>query len=391
MQSTTQYQICTRCLMDTSDPEIHFHDAGACNHCTDFLRRKAARPKGEERDAMLQKILRDIRERGKGKDYDCLVGLSGGRDSTYVAYLAKKLGLHPLAVHVDNGWDSELAVHNIHETVKALDLDLVTKVLDWEGFRKIQLAMLHSSTPDLELPTDHAIRATMLGMARKHKVHFILNGRNQSTEGIVPEEWSYGPLDWKYMNAVHKKFMGTRMRSYPHLTLPQYVWHTLVYRTKDINILDLVDYEKESATRVLIDELDWREYGDKHFESIWTRFFQGYILPKKFGYDKRRAHLSVLVLNGEITREEGLIMLQGKDYLRDQAEEDKAYAVKKFGLTASEFEQLMASPNKTFRDYPNNSWVFRPKDNPRLLRMLRLAARFRILPPTFGQNLLGYR
>lgn len=382
------YRICTRCLMDTSDPDIRFLDGGVCNHCTDFLHRKATLPKGEEREAVRQKIVEEIKKKGKGKKYDCLIGVSGGRDSTYVAYVVKKLGLRPLAVHLDNGWDSELAVHNIQKTLKKLEIDLVTEVLDWDAFKKIQLAFLYSSTPDLELPTDHAIRTTLLHTARKHKIHYILNGRNYSTEGILPAGWSYGPFDWKYMSAVHKKFMGRKIRNFYHLNLLKYLWYTLVYRTNDINILDVVDYEKDSATNILVNELGWTEYGDKHYESVWTRFFQGYILPKKFGYDKRRAHLSVLILNGQISREQGLEKLKEDRYLRVEAEDDKEYVMKKFDLTTSAFDEIMARSNKTFTDYPNNSKIFLPRESAHMFRMLKFAASLGILPKTFGRNLL---
>jgi len=377
--------------MDTSDPGIRFFDGGVCNHCTNFLHRKATLPKGEKRESACQQIIQEIRQNGKGKKYDCIIGVSGGRDSTYVAYIVKKLELRPLAVHLDNGWDSELAVHNIQKTLKNLDIDLVTEVLDWDSFKKIQLAFLHSSTPDLELPTDHAIRTTLLRLARRHRIHYILNGRNYSTEGILPIDWSYGPFDWKYMRAVHKRFMGRRIRNFHHLSLGKYLWYTMVYRTNDVNILNLVEYEKESATAILVNELGWTDYGDKHYESVWTRFFQGYILPRKFGYDKRRAHLSVLILNGKISREEGLELLKDDTYMREMAEDDKEYVAKKFDLTISEFDKLMARPNKSFRDYPNDSKIFRPRENSQTLRALRIAAALRIVPPTFGKNLLEHR
>lgn len=379
------YQICSRCLMDSTDPEIQFTDAG-CQHCEQFLSIKMRLPTGKARDDACDRLVGDIKKAGKGKQYDCIMGVSGGTDSTFVAYTAKQLGLRPLAVHLDNGWDSELAVMNIENTLEKLGIDLFTNVLDWNEFKSIQLGFLYASTPDLELPTDHAIRATLLNAAVKYKVRYIISGRNYSTEGILPTSWSYGPLDYKYIKAVHKEFIGGRIRNFTRLTLMRYLWITIAHRRRDIGILNYVDYNKSAAVTTLKNELGWRDYGDKHYESVWTRFYQGHILPVKFGYDKRRAHLSVLVLNKEISREHGLEILAENEYQTGQAKEDKQYVLKKFGLTDSDFDAIMNTSPKTYRDYPNHSKIFLPGEGSFSMNALKVLRKIGVLPPTLTAN-----
>jgi N-acetyl sugar amidotransferase len=353
---TSAYRICTRCLMDTSDPEIVFDDAGVCNHCHDYDRLVAQKVLGGEAGrAYLEGLVEKIKRAGRGKSYDCIIGVSGGVDSTYVAYLVKKMGLRPLAVHMDNGWDSELAVKNIEETLKRLGIDFYTEVLDWEEFKDIQVAMLKACTPDSEVPSDHAIAAVLGDMADKLKVKYIISGANVRTESHLPRAWSYGHFDWKYIRSVHKMFGTHRLRSFPHVGLLTY-YRRLLTQVR-IDVLNYIDYNKNEAMRILQNELGWRYYGGKHYESIYTRFYQGYILPAKFGFDKRRSHLSSLICSGEITRQAALKELEKPTYPPTMQEEDREYVVKKLGFTDEQFEAIMEAPKKTFWEYPSYSRV----------------------------------
>ena len=353
---TSNYRICTRCLMDTSDPEITFDEQGVCSHCHDYERSVGQKVLvGETGQKYLEALVEKMKQDGRGKDYDCIIGVSGGVDSTYVAYLVKKMGLRPLAVHMDNGWDSELAVKNIEETLKRLNIDLYTEVLDWEEFKDIQVAMLKASTPDCEVPSDHAISAVLGNMADKLKVKYIISGANVRTETHLPRSWSYGHFDWKYIRSVHKLFGSHPLKSFPYIGFFTYYRRLLTHRR--IDILNYIDYNKNIAMHILQNELGWRYYGGKHYESIYTRFYQGYILPSKFGFDKRRSHLSSLICSGEITRDAALQELYNPTYAPTMQEEDREYVVKKLGLTDEQFESIMNAPVKTFWDYPSYSRV----------------------------------
>jgi len=371
MDSTqTPIEICARCVMDTSDPTIEFDENGVCNHCRaydEMVKREVFT--GEEGKRRLEQIAAKIKKDGTGKQYDCLIGVSGGVDSTFVAYKVKQLGLRPLAVHLDNGWDSELAVNNIHKTLKILGIDLDTHVMDWEEFKDLQLAFLKASTPDSEIPSDHAIVSLLYQMAEKVGVKYVIIGRNVRTETHVAPAWSMGHFDWKYIESVHRQFGNVPLKTFPHRTRRE----DLRYREKQewVNILDYVDYVKKDAIKILESELGWQYYGGKHFESIYTRFFQGYILPKKFGYDKRRGHYSSLICSGEMTREEALEALKEPPYPLEMQEVDKEYVIKKFGIAEEEFERIMALPKKTIYDYPSYA-----RDDRRLMnRLLRRAYR----------------
>jgi N-acetyl sugar amidotransferase len=347
-----EYQICTRCVMNGSDPEIMFDENGVCNHCHTYDRLVREHiVDGEPGQQRLMKLVADIKRAGQGQKYDCLIGVSGGVDSTYVAYLVKKLGLRPLAIHLDNGWDSELAVKNIEETLKRLEIDLYTEVLDWEEFKDLQVSFLKASTPDSEIPTDHAIIAILGNMAARLHIKYILDGTNVRTETHLPRSWSQGHFDWKYIQSVQKRF-GTRpLKTFPHINFITYYSRMLMQ--KRTAILDYIHFTKTEAMRVLQDELGWRYYGGKHYESIYTRFYQGYILPEKFGFDKRRSHLSSLVCSGEMTRENALEALNIPTYSPSMQEEDREYVIKKLGLSDDEFAKIMNAPKKSFWDYPS--------------------------------------
>jgi N-acetyl sugar amidotransferase len=350
--TTDDYQICTRCVMDTSDPDIKFDEQGVCNHCHDYDR--VIREYvfcGEEGRQKLEAMAGEIKREGAGNDYDCILGMSGGVDSTFVAYKAKQLGLRPLAIHLDNKWNTEIADANIKNAVRKLGIDLQTHKVDWEEFRDLQLAFLMASTPDSEIPSDHAIVSLMYQVADKLKVKYVLIGRNYRTESHGVPAWSTGHFDWKYIRSVHRQFGSIPLRTYPHRTpREQSRYHR---RQVWFDILNYVDYRKEDAVRILQEELGWQDYGGKHYESIYTRFVQGYILPEKFGYDKRKMHFSSLICSAEMTRSEALKQLKQPTYPPSLQEEDRVHVLAKLGLSEQEFTEIMQLPKKTIYDYPS--------------------------------------
>ena len=349
---TVKYQICNRCVMDTTDSDIMFDEKGICNHCRQYDESvKRFVFDGEEGKEKLNHIVNEIKKSGKGKEYDCIIGVSGGVDSSYVAYKVKELGLRPLAVHLDNGWDSELAVKNIELFLKKLDIDLDTHVLDWEEFKDLQLSFLKASTPDSEIPTDHAIWTVLYKMADQIKTKYVIFGCNIRTESHLPRSWSHGHMDWKYINSIQHQFGKLPLNTFPYMNFVRYNKNLLHH--KSINILNYLDYSKKDAMKILENELGWKYYGGKHYESIYTRFYQGYILPRKFGYDKRRMHLSSLICSGEITRSEAMDELKNESYPKELQNQDKEYVIKKFGITEGEFEGIMNLPKKRFEDYPS--------------------------------------
>lgn len=348
------YRVCNRCVMDTTDPEIRFDGNGICNHCREYDRRvKNSVFSGEEGRKRLSGIVEAIKQEGKNKQYDCVIGVSGGVDSTYVAVKVKEFGLRPLAVHLDNGWDSELAVKNIENIVTKLKIDLYTYIIDWQEFRDIQLSFLKASTPDSEIPSDHAIFSLMYNMVKKTGVRYLICGINERTESHLPSAWSQGHFDWRYIKGVHTQFGRVKLRTFPHNGL--WALRQCSHNVKQINILNYLGYVKKDAMRILERDFGWRYYGWKHHESIYTRFYQGYILPKKFGYDKRKVHLSSLICSGEMSRSEALEELKKEPYPAEAQQEDKRYVIKKLGLTHDEFEKIMALPKRTYWEYPSNA------------------------------------
>ena len=347
------YRICTRCIMDTTDPEISFDDDGVCNHCHEYGRvveqATFPPPRGQQ---MLAAMVAQIKREGRRRPYDCILGLSGGVDSTYVAYLTKQMGLRPLALHLDNGWDSDIAVRNIHNIVSKLDIDLETHVLDWEEFRSLQLGFLRASTPDSEIPSDHAIVSSLYQAAAKNRVRWIMDGSNVVTELMVPAGWSRGHGDWRYIKGLNGAFGRTSLKTYPHYSFARlHGWYHGLRRIRRLPLLNYIDYDKPRAMEVLERELGWRPYGAKHYESVYTKFYQGYILPRKFGFDKRRSHLSCLVLDGKVTREEALRQMEQPAIDPEELRRDRVFVAKKLGLTEDEFDEIMALPPKTFWDY----------------------------------------
>ena len=351
----TQQMICVHCIMDRTDPDIVFDLAGRCNHCERYRQQAAKRLIAPaDQPARLAAAVAAIKLDGRGKDYDCVIGVSGGVDSTYVAYLTQKLGLRPLAVHFDNGWNSELAVANIEKTLNKLGIDLITEVVDWSEFRDLQLSFLRASTPDGEVPTDHAIVALLYRTAIKFGLKNILLGINVASESIMPLKWGYGYSDFRYISAVHRQFGSVPLKTYPHYSLPQLFSYMALRKIKLVPILDFIDYQKEAAMASIRDELGWVYYGGKHYESIYTRFYQSYVLPRKFGIDKRRAHYSNLVLSEQLTRAGALELLAEPVYPEQGLADDREYVIKKLGIAEADFEAIMAAPPKTFMDYPNS-------------------------------------
>ena len=355
MQSTRLYQICSRCILSTEDDSaIYFDEDGVCNHCHLYDKIITERIHPEtERAQQLQKLVNEIKQAGKGKKYDCVIGVSGGVDSTYVAYLVKQVGLRPLAVHCDNGWNSELAVTNISKILKKLDIDLYTHVINWEEFRNLQLAYLKASVIDVEATSDHAILASLYEAASKFKIKYILSGENLVTEGILPQLWIHNKNDLINIKAIFKQFGSGKLKTYPTLGFLKKWCLENVKRIKYIRILDQIEYNKEEAKKIIAENLEWRDYGGKHYESIITRFYQSYILPKKFHVDKRRSHFSTMICSGQLSREEALLEIIKLPIEAKQLEEDKTYVLKKFGLSDSEFEKIISTPQKSHTDYPS--------------------------------------
>lgn len=342
--------------MDTTDTEIEFDEDGICNHCKTFEENLKDRVFSEETGQKhLSKIVEGIKLAGKDKQYDCIIGVSGGVDSTYVAYVVKKMGLTPLAVHFDNGWNSELAVSNIEKILKKLDIDLYTYVIDWEIFRDLQLAFLKASTPDGEIPTDHALTALLFEIANKEGIKYVIYGTNFRNEGIMPLSWGYGQIDWRYIKNVHNLFGTLKLKGFPHFGLLKLIYFTLLKRIKFVAILNYIDFNRNDVIKFLEKELGWRYYGGKHYESIYTRFYQSYVLPRKFNIDKRKSHLSCLICStGEVSRERALEELKKETYDKDKMQEDKEYVIKKLELAGGKFEDIMSLPTKTFKDYHTN-------------------------------------
>jgi N-acetyl sugar amidotransferase len=352
---------CARCVMDTSVPGIEFDSVGLCNFCrsaVDRLDRDLY--VGPKYAGKLDDVLTAVKESGKGRRYDCLIGVSGGVDSSYTAWLVKrKFGLRPLAVHLDNGWNSELAVQNIERLLKALDIDLHTHVIDWEEFRDLQLSFLKSSIANSEIPTDHGITALLYREAAKNGIKYIINGGNLATEVVMPESWMHDAKDLRLLKSVHRRYGSKRLRTFPTMSYRRLAWYILVRRIRFVGILNYVHYDKEEAAKTLENELGWRRYAAKHFESIYTRFFQGYILPRKFGMDKRKPHYSSLIVSGQMSRADAVRLLDEEPYDPAVAQEDLVYVKKKFGLNDAEFAEIMGSPPRSADEYPNTTRLLR--------------------------------
>lgn len=355
-----EYQVCSNCVMDTSDSLIQFDENGVCDHCNNFYNNLQPNWHPDEQgkknlDTIVEKIKKDC----KGKPYDCIIGLSGGVDSSYLAYYATEvLGLRPLIFAVDTGWTLNVAVQNIEKIVKGLKLDLYTEILDWNEMKDLQLAFFKSQVPYQDIPQDHTIFASLYNYAVKNKIKYVLTGANYSTECVrEPIEWVY-QNDLRQIKDIHKKFGNRPIKNLQMCGMFKYrLYYPYIKGMKVVQPLNMIPYFKEEAISLLEEKFGWQRYANKHFESIFTRFYEGYWLIKKFGYDKRRAHFSSLILTGQMTREDALKKLAEPPYDENLAMQDLEYVAKKLGLTEGEFRELMKGENKTYHDYKSNAWL----------------------------------
>lgn len=344
--SSRDYKACSKCILDNTDyPEIEFNSQGVCNICSTYDKYYkefvlTGLPAANQLDAMIS----EIKTHGRHRKYDCLIGVSGGIDSTYLVYLAKKWGLRPLLLHVDCGWNSELAVHNIRKLVNDLELDLHTYVVNWEEMKDVQLAFLKASVVDIDLPADNTIVAATYKIARQFGIKFILTGHNVVTEGWLPPNFNHNKNDVYNIYDIHRKFGKVALKSIPFMGY----WGLYKARKwqgiKSYTPLDYVDYNQESVKKMMEKELGWRDYGAKHAENIFTRFYQDYILPEKFKVKKKKAHLSTLINSGQLSREQALEIAGKPLYTAEELEEDKNYFIKKLHLTPQEFNAIMNQP-----------------------------------------------
>ncbi len=361
MQAPPRHQRCTHCVMDTTDPGITFDEDGRCSHCRAAALRLAVLPQSEEEaQVRLEGLAARIRSAAPDAEYQCLVGLSGGVDSSYVALQAARLGLRTLAVHFDNGWNSEIAVSNIERLCTTLGFDLVTEVIDWREFRDLQRSFLLASVIDVELVTDHAIFATMLRLAREHGIEFVLSGNNAATESILPAAWVWPKQDKRNIKAIHDRFGSVPLTTYPTCGVVR--WGLARYAgvgPRYVEVLNELRFRKDEAMATLEREVGWRYYGGKHYESTFTRYYQAHILPTKFGVDKRLAHLSSLIANGELDRKDALRELEAPLYEPAALAEDTAFVCKKLGFTEAELAAILAAPPVPHDAYPSSARTLR--------------------------------
>ena len=349
---------CIRCLLSEDDGVV-IEASGLCRLCERFdgLWKNVPKTK-EESDALLLPKIEEIKRQGANKKYDCLIGVSGGVDSTYILLLAKQYGLRPLAVHFDNGWNSELAVKNIEKALSKLDFDLYTYVIDWEDFKKLQLAYLRASVVDIELPTDHAIYGAMFKIASEFDIEYVLSGVNIATEALMPPTWHYNKLDFRNIQSIYKRHgTGGKLKTYPFVT-KKVKKEIAKSGVKIVRVLDMIVYDINKATKAIEEELGWTKYEGKHFESIFTRFYQGYILPTKFGMDKRKVHYSNLICSGQMTKEEAQELLKETNYSKAQIAEDKDFVLKKLELSPEEFDEIMQTPTRMHREFDTEGAFF---------------------------------
>lgn len=366
-------QICNRCVMDTSDPLIQFNELGICNHCQDFDKRAAYVWHPNEMGAKhLKKMVEDIKHKNKHKKYDCIIGLSGGIDSSYLAYWAvKEAGLRLLAVHVDGGWNTEAAVNNIEKIVKTLNIDLATTVVDWEIMRDLQVAFLKAGVSNQDTPQDHAFFAGLYNFAIQNNIQTILSGYNFATESVLPKAWGYSAMDFDQIKHIHQLYGKKSLGNFPRISfLKNYIYYPYIKRLKVISPLNYMDYQKDKAIGILEKELGWKYYGGKHFESRFTKFFQSYWLPVRFGYDKRKAHLSSLILSNQMTRLDALRILEQPPFDEKYLNSEKEFIYKKLNLTEDEFNRCLMLEKTSENRYKTNRWKMKLLDNIRILLSL---------------------
>lgn len=347
------WQQCSLSVLDTiADPDISFDAQGISNYYAKYKKLEGELPCLQpDAEAQLAAVVNKIKETGKGKRYDCITGVSGGVDSTYLAWLSKQLGLRPLIVHFDNGWNSEMAVKNIENIISRLGFDLYTLVVDWEEFKDIQLAYIKASVVDIEAITDHAIIGTLFRLAAENDIKYILSGTNVVTEAVLPTHWIWNKYDHRNIQDIHKQYGTIPLKTYPFFSFAQKQKYIKLKKIESINLLNYISYNKTEVKETIKRELNWKDYGGKHYESVFTRFYQGYILPVKFGIDKRKAHLSNLVFSGQMTKEAAIAELQQPIYDPQQLQTDYDFVLKKFNLSPEQFEQILRTPRREHSEF----------------------------------------
>ena len=358
-----QYRICTNCVMDTTDGAITFDENGVCDHCRTYYQDILPYWHTDDRgEAEISAIVEKIKNDGRGKDFDCIIGMSGGADSSYLTYVAKeKFGLRPLVFHVDAGWNTQIAVNNIEKLVDGLGLDLYTEVIDWAEMRDLQLAFFKSGVPHIDTPQDHAFFATMYKFAENHEVKYILTGANYSTECIRnPIEWIYYQSDSRQLNDIHRQFGTVELKSFPLRSILKHkIYLPYVKGIKVIRPLNYIPYIKKDAIELLKDRFGWQTYSQKHFESRFTRFYEGYWLPRRFGYDTRRVQFSSLIVTGQMARRDALEELQRLPYKDMDVAAEMRYVANKLEIAVEELQCYLDVPLKSYKDYRSQDYIYR--------------------------------
>lgn len=364
MNTNRPYQICTKTIMDTSDPSIVFNSIGESDYYTNYI--ETIHPNWHT-DAKghteLMKEAEIIKKDGANRDFDCIMGLSGGLDSSYALYVAKEvMGLRPLIFHVDAGWNTDKAVGNIEKLINGLDLDLYTEVINWEEMKDLQVAFLKSQIADQDLPQDYAFFSGLYKFAKKNKIKYVLTGGNYSTECCrEPEEWGgYPGIDVTLVKDIHSKFGKRALKTFPLVDILSYkLYYRYVLGMKVFKPLNLVPYNKKEVEKFLFEKFGWESFQHKHHESRFTRFYEDFWLPKKFGYEKRRAHFSSLILTGQMTRDEALERISKPEMSEEFLKKEFEYVAHKLDLTTEELQTIFDAPNKTFNDYKNKMRIIK--------------------------------
>lgn len=350
-------QICEKCIMDTTAEDIIFDNLGRCNFCKDFEKRKN-QLKNNKND--LDELLNAIKKDGKNKKYDCIVGVSGGVDSSFSLLKAYQLGLRPLAVHLDNGWNSELAQNNISKLIRKCNVDLYTHVINWKEYRNLQQAFFDANVMDIELLMDNAMLSINYNLAKKYKIKYILSGTNTATEGFkIPSNWSWFKNDAKNIKSIVKKFSNQKLETFPTFSTLDYIYFVILKKINWVLFPDYFNYSKQDAIELLKKKIDFKPYPYKHYESIFTRFYQAYILPKKFGIDKRKLHLSNLLMSREIDRGKALRILQQPTYLSlADMKKDIKYFLKKMDWSQEDLDKYISRPEVKHDNYKSEKQLW---------------------------------
>lgn len=357
-----EYQICNSCIMDTSDPNIHFDEQGVCDYCNNFKNTiKPSWHTDEKGTEELRQLATKIKKEGEGKDFDCIIGLSGGLDSSYAAHIAvNKMGLKPLLYHVDAGWNTDQAVGNVEKLVDGLGLDLYTDVVNWQEMKDLQLAFLKSGIPDQDLPQDAAFFSSLYKFARKNKIKYVITGSNYSTECCrEPEEWGgYPGIDKTLILDIHQKFGNKVLKSFPLVDILIYkIIYQRLLGMQIVKPLNMVPFMKKDAEKELNELYGWLPFQHKHHESRFTRFYEDYWMPRKFDFHKRRAHFSSLIMTGQMTREGALERISKPEMDEHFLKQEFEYVANKLGVSVKELQDIFHLENKTYRDYKNKRFL----------------------------------